>query len=298
MTLFWKRVIICALGVLAGVLVWPVMELFLAQQTQFPNYLVFSVASGAAFGLLFGVFLGTAEGIIAGSNHRIMVGAGTGAALGLLGGMLGFVVGQAVLFVVGEFVLIQEQDVRAIGFPLARALGWAVLGLFVGSTEGIRVRSLRKLAMGVAGGFLGGFLGGAVIEYGSVHVEQAAVVRFAGLVLLGAAIALFHALIERQLSLGVLRLLNGRFKGKEFVINQRRAVIGSGAGADFIIKGYRDVLERHARLRYKNHELYIEPLEPQQAGGVLVNNRPIAEQRLKYEDVIKIGSAKLFFRHE
>ncbi len=298
MTLFWKRLIICGLGVLAGLVVWPVMELFVASQTRFPNYLVFSVASGSVFGLLLGLFLGTAEGIIAASDRRIMIGAATGAGLGLLGGVLGFVVGQAVLFVVGESLLVREEDLRAVGFPLARALGWAVLGLFVGATEGIRAWSLRKAAMGVAGGFLGGFVGGAVIEYGSVHMEQAPLVRFVGLMLLGASIALFHALIERQLSFGVLRLLNGRYKGKEFVVNQRRTVVGSGQDADFILNGYREVLERHARLRYKDRELYIEPAAGTQAAAVLVNNRPVAEHRLKYEDVIKIGSAKLFFRHE
>ncbi len=298
MTLFWKRLIICVLGVLAGVLVWPVMELFVAFQIEFPNYLVFSSVSGAAFGLLFGLMLGSSEGIIAGSNRRILIGAGTGAGLGALGGVLGFVAGQGVLFLVGELILVPEEGVRAFGFPLARALGWAVLGLFVGATEGIRARSPRKIGMGLAGGFLGGFLGGAVIEYGSLHLDHAPLVRFAGLVLLGAAIALFHALIERQLSFGVLRLLNGRFKGKEFVVNQRSTILGSGQSADFILSGYRDVLQKHARLRYRNDELYIEPADGAQEAAVLVNNRPVARQRLKYEDVIKIGSAKLFFRHE
>jgi len=37
----------------------------------------------------------------------------------------------------------------------------------------------------------------------------------------------------------------------------------------------------------------LEPKHP-----VLVNDRPVTEQRLKYEDVLKIGSAKLFYQYE
>ncbi len=291
-----KRLIVCGLGLLAGLLVWPVMELFIEHQAVFPSFLVFSLISGAAFGLLYGLVFGTAEGIIAGSNRRIVRGAIWGAVLGTIGGTLGFLAGQGVLFALGERLLQSEDAVRRFGFPLARAAGWAVLGLFVGVAEGVRARSGRKIAVGVLGGLIGGALGGLAIEYGRVLVPDSPLVTLAGLVLFGVLVSLCYSLIEQQLSLGVLRLLNGRFKGKEFVLNQRRLWIGGSDRSDIILEGYKGVSERHAQLGLKQGELLLEP-----AGSdtyVFVNDDPVTGRLLKYEDVIRIGSAKLFFRHE
>ena len=291
-----KRLIVCGLGLLAGLLVWPVMELFIEHQAVFPSFLLFSLISGAAFGLLYGLVFGTAEGIIAGSNRRIVRGAIWGAVLGTIGGTLGFLAGQGVLFALGERLLQSEDAVRRFGFPLARAAGWAVLGLFVGVAEGVRARSGRKIAVGVLGGLVGGALGGLAIEYGRVLVPDSPLVTLAGLVLFGVLVSLCYSLIEQQLSLGVLRLLNGRFKGKEFVLNQRRLWIGGSDRSDIILEGYKGVSERHAQLRLKQGELLLEP-----AGSdtyVFVNDDPVTGRLLKYEDVIRIGSAKLFFRHE
>lgn len=296
MTTLIKRLIVCGLGLLAGILVWPVMELFVEFQAVFPSFLVFSLASGGVFGLLFGLVFGTAEGIIAGSNRRIVRGALWGALLGTVGGMLGFPVGQGVLFALGEHLLQSEAAVRTVGFPLARATGWAVLGLFVGVTEGVRAWSGRKIGVGLAGGLIGGFLGGGAIEYGRMLFPDTPAVTLVGLILFGVLVSLFYSLIEQQLSLGVLRLLNGRFKGKEFVLNQRNLWIGSGDSSDIILDGYKGLSDRHARLRLKNGELVLEPVD---AGKpVFVNDDRITSRMLKYEDVIRIGTAKLFFRHE
>ena len=291
-----KRLIVCGLGLLAGLLVWPVMELFIEHQAVFPSFLLFSLISGAAFGLLYGLVFGTAEGIIAGSNRRITRGALWGALLGALGGTLGFLTGQGVLLALGERLLQDEVAVRRFGFPLARAAGRAVLGLFVGVTEGVRALSGRKIAVGVLGGLTGGALGGLAIEYGRVLVPDSPLVTPAGLVLFGVLVSLCYSLVEQQLSLGVLRLLNGRFKGKEFVLNQRRLWIGGNDRSDIILDSYKGVAERHAHLRLKQGELLLEP-----AGSdtyVFVNDDPVTARLLKYEDVIRIGSAKLFFRHE
>ncbi len=296
MSTWIKRLIICSLGLLAGILAWPVMDLFIRYQAVFQSFLVFSLASGAVFGFIFGLVFGTGEGIIAGSNRRIVRGALWGALLGSGGGVLGFLLGQGVLFVLGEHLLQSEEAVRGVGFPLARATGWAVLGLFVGAAEGVRAWSGRKLAVGVAGGLVGGFLGGAAIEYGQVLYPHLPLVQLVGLVLFGLLVSLFYSLVEHQLSLGVLRLLNGRFKGKEFVLNQRRTLIGAADSSDIILSGYRGVANRHAQLLLRNRELYLEPLDEQQP--VYVNDDRVTRRMLKYEDVIRIGTAKLFFRHE
>lgn len=296
MSIWIRRLIICALGLLAGVLVWPAMDLFTYYQALFPSFLVFSLVSGAVFGLVFGLVFGTGEGLIAGSNRRIVRGALLGALLGAVGGTAGFFAGQGVLLSLGERMLQSEHEVRTLGFPLARATGWAVLGVFVGVTEGARAWSGRKAAVGVLGGLIGGLAGGAALEYGQVLWPDLPIVQLLGLMLFGVLVALFYSLVEQQLSLGVLRLLNGRYKAKEFVLNQRRILIGGNDSSDIILSGYRGVADRHARVRLKDGELYIEPVDPEKP--VYVNDDRVTSRMLKYEDVIKIGSAKLFFRHE
>ena len=181
--------------------------------------------------------------------------------------------------------------------PVSRAVAWAVLGLFVGAGEGARSRSPRKIGVGVLGGALGGLVGGALLEYSRLLLPVPAVSRLIGLVILGVAIAFFYGLIERGFAAGVLRVLNGRLKGKEFLINQRRSRIGSSPAqrdrARRATKTSRNGTPRCACARARPCWPRLEQGRP-----VLVNDRPVEEHVLKYEDVVKVGSAKLFFRYE
>ena len=110
--------------------------------------------------------------------------------------------------------------------PVSRAIGWAVLGVFVGAGEGVRAASLKKIAVGVLGGLVGGLVGGFALEYAALLFPQLAYPRLLGFLILGLAIGVFYGLVERGLSFGVLRLLTGPLKGKEFLLNQRRMNIG------------------------------------------------------------------------
>src|SRR5262249_61447003 len=81
-----------------------------------------------------------------------------GLILGALGGAVGFWLGDHV-----NFLLVERYGARSfLVAMLARGLGWMVLGLAVGLSEGIAARSLGKLSYGTVGGALGGFLGGAL----------------------------------------------------------------------------------------------------------------------------------------
>jgi hypothetical protein len=295
MTTTIRRLIILALGLLAGLAAWPVMEALVRLQAGFPSFLTFTVFSGAAFGLIFGAFFGSAEGIICGNARRIRQAMLVGGGIGLLGGILGFLVGQAGLFILGEMVFGRAREVTFIGLPLARAVGWALLGLFVGAAEGFRARSRLKIGMGVAGGLIGGLLGGAAIEYARLVLPGVALPRLAGLLLFGLLIAGAYALIERRLSHGVLRILNGGRKGSEFILNQQRFTLGAAPTSDIILTGYRNVANTHARIWTEAGELQIAAAS---GAEVRVNDEPVTQTRLRYEDVIRIGTAKLFYRPE
>jgi hypothetical protein len=286
-----RRLIIIILGVLAGVSAWPLLELVLTFQTLFPGYFLFSISQGALFGFVLGLFFGSAEGLTSRNRSKIVRGMATGAAVGIVGGMLGFTAGQGVLF----FML--QQTVRDFAVPAARGVGWAVLGLMVGMVEGIRAKSAKKCGLGALGGVLGGLLGGAVIEFLRSRYPDLIYARLAGFALFGLLIALFYALLERSFSYGVLRLLNGALRGKEYSLSQNRLSMGSGPGNDIVLAGYNDIAPRHALFRVKGREVYVE--KAAESVRLLVNEEAVKGERLlKFEDVIQLGSAKAFFKTE
>ncbi len=295
MSTFYRRIVYVLLGAAGGLAAWPIMEAVISVQPRFPSYLTFTVASGALFGGAYGLFLGVADGVIAANGRRMVTGALFGAVWGLIGGALGFVAGQWLLFALTEVAGRRGILLDRTALPLARIVGWTVLGVFVGTTEGLRRWSSRKTATGLLGGFLGGALGGVVVEYSS-NVLSAAVARPLGLVVFGLLLALAYGLVEKRLAFGVLRLLNGLYKGKEFVLNQRRIAVGSAVSADVPLPDYRRVEDRHAQLRVDRRELYLYPLSP----GALVkrNDQNISEAGagpLKYGDVVQFGNAKLLY---
>jgi hypothetical protein len=295
-----RRLILLALGALAGMAAWPIAELVVTSQARLGSYLVLQAALGVAVGVFLGAAFGSAEGLFARDRRRMISGALLGAAIGAAGGVVGSLAGQGFLLQVGERLMQSLRSQRAFArvvLPVSRAVAWAVLGLFVGACEGARARSPRKIGVGVLGGALGGLVGGALLEESRLLLPVPAVSRLIGLLILGAAIAFFYGLIERGLAAGVLRVLNGRLKGKEFLLNQRRTRIGSSPRAEIALAGYEDLAERHAEVRLRKGEAVLAALE--RGRPVLVNDRPVeAEHVLKYEDVVKIGSAKLFFRYQ
>lgn len=286
-----RRLIVVMLGVLAGGAAWPVMELLLTFQTLFPGYFLFSLAQGAVFGLFLGLFFGSGEGLTTRNGSRILSGAAAGAVVGIFGGMIGFTAGQGVLF----FLL--RQTSRAVAVPAARGVGWAVLGMFAGMTEGIRAKSPKKCGIGALGGLLGGITGGFAIEFLRSRYPDLLYARLVGFVLFGLLTGLFYAMLERGFSFGVLRVLNGELRGKEYSLSQNRLAVGSAPGNDVVLTGYRDTAARHALFRVKGREVYVA--RAADGAPLLVNEEPVTGERLlKFEDVIQAGSAKIYYRTE
>jgi len=288
MSILIRRLVYLCMGILGGLAVWPAVELMLSVQHVFPTYLVFSLTSGAMFGAVMGGFFGMIDGMIAGAVRRILTGAGFGVLVGAAGGALGFFIGQMVLF------LLSDPDY--IGVAFSRVLGWAVLGLFVGASEGIRRVSWRRIGVGIGGGFLGGLLGGAAIELIPYFLPQV-VARPAGLLLYGLLVTGMYSLVEGRQSSGLLRLLNGLYKGKEFILNQRTIRIGAWRGSDVLLSGYNRVAGRHAEVREVKGELSLVALSADHP--TKVNDAQVApgsQQVLKFDDVVQIGTAKFLFR--
>jgi hypothetical protein len=295
MSTLMKRLFLCIIGIIAGIASWPFAEASLVWQNSFPSYLAFSVFLGVIFGLFMGSFFAANEGIISSNRSKIFSGMLTGAVVGILGGITGFLTGQAVLFILGNYFLLSPSDFNNIGLPVSRAIGWAILGIFIGCTEGVRSRSMKKIIVGIIGGFIGGLLGGFILEYSKVYISNIILARFIGLTVFGFCIGLFYGFVEKSISKGVLRLLNGKFKGKEYLVNQNRMKIGSANRNDIVLNDYQNVENVHANLFVKNNEVFIKNISKDKP--VRVNDDIVQEHMLKMEDVIKIGEAKFMYKY-
>ena len=295
MSIAFRRLLIILLGLLAGVAVWPVAEALLFWQGAFPSYLLFSVALGVAFGVVVGALLGSGEGIATSVPTRIWSGVAIGSVVGAVGGVAGFLVGQAVLFALSAALAGGRGEFDRVALPAARIVGWALVGLFVGQVEGVRARSGRKLVVGALGGLVGGAAGGLVLELAWRQLPEFAAARLLALTAFGGLLAGSLALIESRLASGRLRILNGPLNGKEFLVSQRRLNIGSGKSNAVCLASYAGVLAHHAELRIRQGTPWLHAKDT--AAPVLLNDQRVVERELKYEDVIQVGSAKLFYRY-
>ncbi len=292
-----RRVIISILGLLAGLAAWPLMELILSFQEAFASYFLFSLVQGALLGSIVGAFFGSAEGLTTKESGKIVRGTLTGAAVGIAGGVLGFLAGQGVLLLVVRRTVTSYQSRQMFAVPLAKIVGWAILGIAVGLADGLRARSLKRTLVGALGGLLGGALGGAAIEYLRTRYPDLLYTRLIGFALFGLLIGLFYALLERGVSLGVIRVLNGSRRGKEYSFAQNRISAGSAGRNDIVLKDYEAVAETHARFRVRGKDVYVQVESPKHR--VLLNERPVEKEHLlKYEDVIQLGGAKLLYKTE
>jgi hypothetical protein len=287
--------ILLALGVAGGLAVWPIAEEMLTLQKSFGSYLVFLAALGALVGLIMGAVFGAAEGITSRVRERIPSGVFFGAVVGLAGGAIGLVAGQAALWLIGGIFLATYSDFQWVVLPVSRALGWAVLGMFVGAGEGIRALSAKKAAVGVLGGFVGGLAGGFILEYLRLLVPGLPVFRLLGLVVLGAAIAAFYGIIERGMSMGVLRILTGELRGKEYLLTQRRVRIGRSRRNEIALRSYEGMADVQAQIMARRGEPVIVNREP--GTPLLVNELRVTERVLKFGDVIKVGPAKFYYKY-
>lgn len=295
MSSFIKRIFLCLIGMIAGLAAWPFAETAMIYQSLFPTFLIFSIVVGLIFGFFMGSFFATSEGIILADKSKMFKGMLTGAIVGLIGGIIGFLAGQFALFFIGDTLIHSMRRFNEIGLPISRAVGWSILGIFIGIIEGIRSTSMKKVIIGIIGGFLGGAFGGAISELIKQYIPNILIARLIGLLIFGFFIGLFYGFVEKRLSYGILRLLNGMYKGKEYLINQKKIKIGFSPRNDITLSEYNDINDYHAQVFVKKDDVYIKSLD--KSSQIKVNDQVISENLLKFGDVIKVGEAKFLYKY-
>lgn len=291
MTSFIRKIFMILIGFLAGTASWAVIEILFYFGEFITYHLLWNSFAGASIGLFFGLFFGSAEGIILSDFKRSLNGAVSGSIMGLVSGAVIVLLAQSLLYSIGSIELVTKSVSESFLIPLLRALGWSLLGLVIGSIEGIRSRSVRKIGIGISGGFLGGLTGGILLELLTRSWSNGFFARGTGLAVMGIGIGLFYTLFEFSRSYGLIRVLSGSLRGKEYILVMKKTKIGSSSKSDIPLGEYLDVLGNHANLSVNSKAVVINAIE----GSVLVNDQPVLKHELKYEDVIQIGEAKLFY---
>ena len=290
MTKINKNTIMIFLGLLGGLISWPLLELVLWKQSSFSNYLIFFMTATLIPGFFMGMFLACGEGLLNKSISRTIKGALIGLLAGSAGGILGGFAGQVLL----SYIIQICPDSGSGVLVLARTFGWALVGIFVGLSEGIRSFSSRKLLLGALGGFIGGALGGLFLEILSRYFSSS-LPRLLGLLLMGVMISVFYTFLDKKYSFGILRVLNGSQAGKKYRINQKSMDLGSG-NRTMIFTDYENMNDKEIEIKVDKGVITV--IDDSNGKNLYVNEKATDKTQLKYGDVIKAGSLKLLLEAE
>jgi hypothetical protein len=271
-------------GAIGGVIGWQASNM-LGLSFFAGNIYLSEIVVGAIIGFCIGVFIGLAEGLLT----RNLVGA---IRAGLLSGVMGLAGG-------------------AIGLPLAEALfqllggqiwglalGWGLFGLLIGLAASITGGS--QMWKGALGGLLGGIAGALMLEAARSWLKDPLMGKAAGLLLMGASVGAFIALIVFLLSRAWLEVASGKLKGTEFILDKflraegPSAFIGSDALKADIVLPDPDIAPQHALLKGAGTHFNLKDMS---LSGTFVNNRKIEQAVLKNRQNIKVGNTQLVY-HE
>ena len=271
-------------GAIGGVIGWQASNM-LGLSFFAGNIYLSEIVVGAIIGFCIGVFIGLAEGLLT----RNLVGA---IRAGLLSGVMGLAGG-------------------AIGLPLAEALfqllggqiwglalGWGLFGLLIGLAASITGGS--QMWKGALGGLLGGIAGALMLEAARSWLKDPLMGKATGLLLMGASVGAFIALIVFLLSRAWLEVASGKLKGTEFILDKflraegPSAFIGSDALKADIVLPDPDIAPQHALLKGAGTHFNLKDMS---LSGTFVNNRKIEQAVLKNRQNIKVGNTQLVY-HE
>ncbi len=93
---------------------------------------------------------------------------------------------------------------------------------------------------------------------------------------------------------GILKILSGPHKGKQFRLLGLEISIGQSSDCDIILKNNKSCSQNHALITYDNENQYmIKSLDS--ANPIIINKKPVSHHKLVEKDVITIGTSQFLF---
>ncbi|MCC6956244.1 MAG: FHA domain-containing protein [Anaerolineales bacterium] len=271
------------MGAIGGVIGWQVSNLIGLSFTQ--NVYLSEVVVGAMIGLFIGLMIGLAEGLFTRNWIRAGRSALLSGLLGLVGGAVGLPLAEGLFQLLG-------------GQAWARVIGWGIFGLLIGLAASFTGGS--QIWKGALGGLLGGIMGSLLLDAARAFLADPLIGKAAGLLLLGASVGTFIALIVFLLSKAWLEVASGKLKGTEFILDKflraegPAAFIGSDALKSDIVLPDPDVSPQHAMLKGFGTHFNLKDMSLE---GTFINSKRIEQAQLKNHQTIQVGNTQLVY-HE
>ena len=239
--------------------------------------------AGTIIGGSIGFFLNAWGPLRDGAWRKLARSVSWGVPAAAIGGAVGLVLGEVVI---GIFR----------GGLLGRALSWSVLGVGIGVAQGLADRSRQRLIFGLIGGSLGGFVGGYCFEALRVALgNRYDVSQALGIVILGAGLGLFLALVEQALRRTWVQILNGRQEGRVYLLDHPRCRLGLDERAEVGIFGDPQVARQHAEIERTPEGYRFRHLTDK--GSSRLNGKPVGGlESLRDGDRLELGQTLLVFR--
>lgn len=316
-------------GTLGAVFGWVIMEPtpLMPNDDRGISYAA-TFAVGLISGLMIGLMMGLAEAARNLSAREARRSILSGALIGAAGGILGLTFGQAFYNVMYNLAgagappqhlpgdipvdarLPSEPAGGVLSFFLlliGRGFGWALIGGFIGLSQGIATSSSRKMINGAVGGFIGGGIGGTVFQIlvfmnqppvltqgGGAIAFPPQMIRFISFAVTGLCIGLFLGFVAEIARRAWLIRLVGRNEGKEYVIHKPVTVMGRSELVDVPVYGDPDVVEKHASITLQGSRHVIEDMGSY--SGTFVNGSKVTREILRDGDTVTIGKTRFLFR--
>lgn len=280
------------LGAIGGLIAWRLTETigFLDRPgvllSDVPGVYFSDLLLGGAVGFSIGFLIGLAEGILSKSLTRGLRAALISGAIGLVAGTVALPLGELAFLAVG-------------GQVVGRAIGWAIFGALVGLADS--VTSGSQMWKGALGGLIGGAVGGTLLEVALRRFSNPLLGKVTGLMLLGAAVGAFTALIVVALSRAWLEVRSGKMQGTEFILDKflregsPAATIGSNVLKSDIVLPDHGVAPQHAQLKGAGSYFTLQDMSI--GLGTYVNGRKIEMHRLSDRQTIRVGNTEMVY-HE
>jgi hypothetical protein len=289
-------------GALGGLLGWMLFGIFGERTPSTDNVFLFltkadlnALLGGAIIGGVIGYFVVSVEAIRDRSLVRFARLASYGVILAAIGGSIGMLIGDKVSIglrnMLGNYLIVNM---------LARALGWSLLGIAIGMSEGIAARSLGKFSYGTLGGFIGGFVGGGLFEMFYAVARQAGAATYfwqaLGLIILGACIGSLSALVQRLFQPANVKVMRGWQEGREYPLEKQANLLGRAEHADIALFRDMKVEKKHAYIKQVDGK-YIFFNNGAPPENTLINDTRVSQPcELNDGDRIQLGNILLRFQ--
>jgi hypothetical protein len=282
-----------AAAVAASVLYTIVYEILFAKSYVSTDAELYTQAAqyGAIEVALFTLFLTAVQGLDEGSPQKAvrMFRLAVVPAL-LLGGLMS---------VIGQWVYVQLYDMsNPYGLDWVRGVAWITNSLAIGVAVGIGFRSFQKGVNAVIGGAVGGFVGGAI--FNSIYYATASssddtgtVSRLIGFAVIGALVGAGIGLADAVRKNLWLQIATGGMAGKQFIVYQQNAVLGSSPSADITLIKDPEIAGMHVRLNQRSGGTTFEVLPG--ASEVLLNGEAARSGKLSDGALLQVGGTVLQF---